>query len=185
MIGSHNYKGDLGDTTVDSASTRKDALNVYTTTIGANSFSNGAFTTSTGVYNIISSDYNGGRLANPLKNFGATINGALNSVESKTGSYYSGIANSIVGTANRTANSNGSLIFGAGNEITNSVTSINNAPTDGGNSAKELSEKLRSAVKNSNGGGSTMAFGSGNKADYTLRSALMGVNNTLTGSQGK
>ena len=185
MIGSHNYKGDLGDTTVDSASTRKDALNVYATTIGANSFSNGAFTTSTGVYNIISSDYNGGRLANPLKNFGATINGALNSVESKTGSYYSGIANSIVGTANRTANSNGSLIFGAGNEITNSVTSINNAPTDGGNSAKELSEKLRSAVKNSNGGGSTMAFGSGNKADYTLRSALMGVNNTLTGSQGK
>ena len=185
MIGSHNYKGDLGDTTVDSASTRKDALNVYTTTIGANSFSNGAFTTSTGVYNIISSDYNGGRLANPLKNFGATINGTLNSIESKTGSYFSGVGNSIVGTANRTFNSNGSLVFGAGNEITNSVTSINNAPTDGGNSAKELSEKLRSAVKNSNGGGSTMAFGSGNKADYTLRSALMGVNNTLTGSQGK
>ena len=184
MIGSHNYKGDLGDTTVDSASTRKDALNVYATTIGANSFSNGAFTTSTGVYNIISSDYNGGRLANSTKNFGATINGTLNSIESKTGSYYSGVANSIVGIANRTFNSNGSLVFGAGNEITNSVTSIS-APSSGGNSAKELSEKLRSAVKNSNGGGSTMAFGSGNKADYTLRSALMGVNNTLTGSQGK
>ena len=184
MIGSHNYKGELGDTTVDSASTRKDALNVYATTIGANSFSNGAFTTSTGVYNIISSDYNGGRFANSTKNFGATINGTLNSIESKTGSYYSGVANSIVGIANRTFNSNGSLVFGAGNEITNSVTSIS-APSSGGNSAKELSEKLRSAVKNSNGGGSTMAFGSGNKADYTLRSALMGVNNTLTGSQGK
>lgn len=183
MIGSHNYKGELGDTTVDSASTRKDALNVYATTIGANSFSNGAFTTSTGVYNIISSEYNGGRLANPLKNFGATINGTLNSIESKTGSYYSGVANSIVGTANRTFNSNGSLVFGAGNEITNSVTRIS-APSSGGNSAKELAETLRSAVKNSNGGGSTMAFGSGNKADYTLRSALMGVNNTLTGSQG-
>ena len=184
MIGSHNYKGDLGDTTVDSASTRKDALNVYATTIGANSFSNGAFTTSTGVYNIISSDYNGGRLANSTKNFGATINGTLNSIESKTGSYYSGVANSIVGIANRTFNSNGSLVFGAGNEITNSVTRIS-APSSGGNSAKELAETLRSAVKNSNGGGSTMAFGSGNKADYTLRSALMGVNNTLTGSQGK
>ena len=182
MIGSHNYKGYLGDTTVDSASTRKDALNVYTTTIGANSFSNGAFTTSTGVYNIISSDYNGGRFANSTKNFGATINGTLNSIESKTGSYYSGVGNSIVGTANRTFNSNGSLVFGAGNEITNSVTRIS-APSSGGNSAKELAEKLRSAVKNSNGGGSTMAFGSGNKADYTLRSALMGVNNTLTGSQ--
>ena len=182
MIGSHNYKGDLGDTTVDSASTRKDALNVYATTIGANSFSNGAFTTSTGVYNIISSDYNGGRMANSTKNFGATINGTLNSIESKTGSYYSGVGNSIVGTANRTFNSNGSLVFGAGNEITNSVADIS-APSSGGNSAKELSEKLRSTVKNSNGGGSTMAFGSGNKADYTLRSALMGVNNTLTGSQ--
>lgn len=177
MIGSHNYKGDLGDTTVDSASTRKDALNVYATTIGANSFSNGAFTTSTGVYNIISSDYNGGRMANSTKNFGATINGTLNSIESKTGSYYSGVGNSIVGTANRTFNSNGSLVFGAGNEITNSVTRIS-APSSGGNSAKELAEILRSAVKNSNGGGSTMAFGSGNKADYTLRSALMGVNNT-------
>ena len=183
MIGSHNYKGDLGDTTVDSASTRKDALSVYATTIGANSFSNGAFTTSTGVYNIISSDYNGGRFANSTKNFGATINGTLNSIESKTGSYYSGVGNSIVGTANRTFNSNGSLVFGAGNEITNSVADIS-APSSGGNSAKELAEKLRSAVKNSNGGGSTMAFGSGNKADYTLRSALMGVNNTLTGSKG-
>ena len=183
MIGSHNYKGDLGDTTVDSASTRKDALNVYATTIGANSFSNGAFTTSTGVYNIISSDYNGGRFANSTKNFGATINGTLNSIESKTGSYYSGVANSIVGIANRTFNSNGSLVFGAGNEITNSVANIS-APSSGGNSAKELAETLRSAVKNSNGGGSTMAFGSGNKADYTLRSALMGVNNTLTGSKG-
>ena len=182
MIGSHNYKGELGDTTVDSASTRKDALNVYATTIGANSFSNGAFTTSTGVYNIISSDYNGGRFANSTKNFGATINGTLNSIESKTGSYFSGVGNSIVGTANRTFNSNGSLVFGAGNEITNSVADIS-APSSGGNSAKELAETLRSAVKSSNGGGSTMAFGSGNKADYTLRSALMGVNNTLTGSQ--
>lgn len=183
MVGSHNYKGALGDTTVDSASTRTDALNVYATTIGANSFSNGAFTTSTGVYNIISSEYNGGRLANPAKNFGATVNGALNSIESKTaGSYYSGIANSIVGTANRTFNSNGSLIFGAGNEITNSVTRIS-APTDGGGSAKELAETLRAAVKASDGAGSTMAFGGGNRADYTLRSALIGVNNTLTGSK--
>lgn len=183
MVGSHNYKGALGDTTVDSASTRTDALNVYATTIGANSFSNGAFTTSTGVYNIISSEYNGGRLANPAKNFGATVNGALNSIESKTaGSYYSGVANSIVGTANRTFNSNGSLIFGAGNEITNSVTRIS-APTDGGGSAKELAETLRAAVKASDGAGSTMAFGGGNRADYTLRSALIGVNNTLTGSK--
>lgn len=128
MIGSHNYRGDLGDTTVDSSQTRASNLYVYATTIGANSFSNGAFTTTTGVYNIISGEYSGGRSA---KNFGATITGALNSVESmgSAGSdYYSGIANSLIGIANRTQNSNGSLIFGAGNEITNSYASISGFP---------------------------------------------------------
>lgn len=185
MIGSHNYKGDLGDTTVDTATTRKDALNAYATTVGANSFTNGAFATNTGTYNIISSEYNGGRMANPVKNLGSTINGSLNSIESKTANnYYSGVANSIVGTANRTFNSNGSIIMGAGNEITNSVTSIDGAPDDGGNSAKELAEKFREAVKESNGGGATMAFGGGNKADYTLRTSLIGVNNTVTGVRG-
>lgn len=183
MIGSHNYKGDLGDTTVDTATTRKDALNAYATTVGANSFTNGAFATNTGTYNIISSGYNGGRMANPVKNLGSTINGSLNSIESKTANnYYSGVANSIVGTANRTFNSNGSIIMGAGNEITNSVTSIDGAPEDGGNSAKELAEKFREAVKESNGGGATMAFGGGNKADYTLRTAMVGINNTVIGA---
>lgn len=191
MIGSHNYSGDLGDTTVDSAATRASNLNVYATTVGANSFSNGAFTTTTGVYNIISGEYNGGRSANGQKNFGATITGALNSIESmdSAGSgYYSGIANSIVGTANRTQNSNGSLIFGAGNEITNSYTSISGLP--GGlfsttpTSAKDLANILREATSESDGGGSTMAIGGGNKADYTQKTQITGVNNKVTGTAG-
>lgn len=191
MIGSHNYSGDLGDTTVDSAATRASNLNVYATTVGANSFSNGAFTTTTGVYNIISGEYNGGRSANGQKNFGATITGALNSIESmdSAGSgNYSGIANSIVGTANRTQNSNGSLIFGAGNEITNSYTSISGLP--GGlssttpTSAKDLANILREATSESDGGGSTMAIGGGNKADYTQKTQITGVNNKVTGTAG-
>ena len=185
MIGSHNYKGDLGDTTVDTANTRTYALNAYATTVGANSFTNGAFATNTGTYNIISSGYTGGRFSNPAKNLGATINGSLNSIESKTAnSTYSGVANSIVGTANRTFNSNGSLIMGAGNEITNSVTYLSGTPDDGGNSAKELAEKLRTAVRDANGGGATMALGGGNKADYTLRTSMIGINNTVTGTNG-
>ena len=185
MIGSHNYKGDLGDTTVDTATTRTYALNAYATTVGANSFTNGAFATNTGTYNIISSGYTGGRFSNPAKNLGATINGSLNSIESKTAnSTYSGVANSIVGTANRTFNSNGSLIMGAGNEITNSVTYLSGTPDDGGNSAKELAEKLRTAVRDANGGGATMALGGGNKADYTLRTSMIGINNTVTGTNG-
>ena len=184
MIGSHNYKGALGDTTVDSASTRTDALNVYATTIGANSFSNGAFTTSTGAYNIISGDYNGGRFSNAVKNLGATITGSLNSIESKTGSYYSGIANTVSGVANRTANSNGSLIYGAGNEITNSYTPLSDTPEDGGSSAKAFADKLRASVRASNSGGATLAIGGGNKADYTQKTSIIGVNNTVTGTSG-
>ena len=185
MIGSHNYKGDLGDTTVDSAKTRTDALNVYATTVGANSFTNGAFATNTGTYNIISSEYNGGRFSNPVKNLASTVNGSFNSNESKTASsFYSGIGNSIVGTANRTFNSNGSIVMGAGNEITNSVTPIPVNATDAGSSAKEFAETLRTAVKNANGGGSTMALGGANKADYTLRTSMIGINNTVTGVNG-
>ena len=186
MIGSHNYKGDLGDISVDSAATRKNALGVYATTVGANSFSNGAFTTNTGTYNIISSDYDGGRFADfvsAAKNFGSTVTGALNSIESSTASSsQSGVANAVTGVANRTFNSNGALIYGAGNEISNSVKYLSNLPTNSGNSAKEFSDKLRTTVKSSNGGGATMALGGGNKADYTLRTSMIGINNTVTGA---
>lgn len=184
MIGSHNYRGELGDTTVDSATTKTSALNVYATTIGANSFSNGAFTTSTGVYNIISSNYNGGRLANPVKNLGATINGSLNSIESMNSDYYSGIANTVSGVANRTFNANGALVYGAGNEITNSVVRISSEIKDSGASAKEFADKLRKAISDSEGGGATLAIGGGNKADYTQKTSIIGVNNTVTGTSG-
>ena len=182
MLGTHNYKGKLGDVDVDSSSTKDNNMLLFSTTLGANSYSNGLFSTVTGAYSIASSDYSGGNTSAATKNFGATITGSLNSIESATASsLYSGVANSIVGVANRTSNSNGSLIFGAGNEITNSLTSIA-APSSGGGSAKDLADALRSAVKESNGGGATLAIGGGNTADYTQASQLIGVNNTLKGS---
>ena len=183
MIGSHNYNGELGDTIVNSDSTRKHALSVYATTIGANSFSNGAFTTSTGAYNIISSEYNGGRFSNAVKNLGATINGSLNSIESMKGSYYSGIANTISGIANRTFNSNGTLIYGAGNEITNSITGLTGVSSSSGNSAKDFADKLRTAIADSESGGATFAIGGGNKADYTQKTSIIGVNNKVNGTE--
>ena len=183
MVGTHNYKGKLGDVEVDSADTGKNAKSVFTTTLGTNSFNSGAFSTITGAYSIASSDYAGGNSTSAAgKNFGATIMGSLNSIESSTASSkYSGVANSIVGTANRTFNSNGSLIFGAGNEITNSVTTIS-APSDGGDSAQALQKTLMQKVKTSNGGGATLAIGGGNKADYAQQSQLLGVGNALIGT---
>lgn len=182
MLGTHNYKGKLGDVEVDSASTKDNNMLLFSTTLGANSYSNGLFSTVTGAYSIASSNYSGSNTSAAVKNFGATITGSLNSIESATASsLYSGVANSIVGVANRTSNSNGSLIFGAGNEITNSLTSIA-APSSGGDSAKDLADSLRKTIKDSNGGGATLAIGGGNTADYTQASQLIGVNNTLKGS---
>ena len=185
MIGSHNYRGAIGDTTIDTDNngTRGASLNVYATTVGANSFSNGAFTTTTGTYNVISSSYTGGRFSIPTQNFGATVNGAFNSIESTSGGSTAGVATAITGVANRVANSNGALVYGAGNEITNSSASFS-TPGEGATSAKVFADKLKTAVTSSNGAGATMAFGGGNKADYTLRTSLIGVNNTVTGVRG-
>lgn len=185
MIGSHNYRGAIGDTTIDTDNngTRGASLNVYATTVGANSFSNGAFTTTTGTYNVISSSYTGGRFSTPTQNFGATVNGAFNSIESTSGGSTAGVATAITGVANRVANSNGALVYGAGNEITNSSASFS-TPGEGVTSAKDFADKLKTAVTSSNGAGATMAFGGGNKADYTLRTSLIGVNNTVTGVRG-
>ena len=186
MVGTHNYKGKLGDVDIDSANTRATGINVNATTVGTNSYNQGAFSTVSGAYSIISGRYNGSNWSTYAgQNFGATVMGSLNSVESATSSSrYSGVANSVVGTANRTFNSNGSLVFGAGNEITNSIANIS-APSNGGSSAKDLADKLRTAIKDSNGGGATLAIGGGNTADWTRRSQLMGVNNTLTGTSNK
>ena len=185
MIGSHNYRGAIGDITIDTDNngTRGANLNVYATTVGANSFSNGAFTTTTGTYNVISSTYTGGRFSTPTQNFGATVNGAFNSIESTSGGSTAGVATAITGVANRVANSNGVLVYGAGNEITNSSTSFS-TPGESATSAKDFADKLKTAVASSNGAGATMAFGGGNKADYTLRTSMIGVNNTVTGVRG-
>ena len=185
MVGSHNYRGAIGDTTIDTDNngTRGASLNVYATTVGANSFSNGAFTTTTGTYNVISSSYTGGRFSTPTQNFGATVNGAFNSIESTSGGSTAGVATAITGVANRVANSNGVLVYGAGNEITNSSTSFS-TPGESATSAKDFADKLKTAVTSSNGAGATMTFGGGNKADYTLRTSMIGVNNIVTGVRG-
>lgn len=188
MVGTHNYKGDIADTNVDTSSEvsmRSHEVSVNATTIGVNSFNNSAFGVVNGAYSAITGAYDGGGFrSNASQNFGATITGSLNSIESKTASSnYSGVGNNIVGVANREFNANGALIFGAGNEITNSVTTVS-APTSSGNSPKALQQTLMGIIKNAEGGGSTMAIGGGNKADYTQKTQITGVNNTVTGTAG-
>ena len=201
VLGQHDYTGQIGDVNVNK---QEDASNSYenlqygfgATSVGYNSYTAGQYATSIGAYNVNSANYypggtnkvNGNNTV--FQGLGATIIGSFNSNESRSSqSAFSGMANSLIGIANRTQNSNGSLIFGAGNEITNSYASISGLPSstpssaeDLPSSAEDLANTIRKSVKDSDGGGATLAIGGGNTADYTQASQLIGVNNTLKGT---
>ena len=200
MIGSHVYKGNMGDVKnidTDSFNTGSDGaygFTVNSTTIGTNSFTRGNLATTIGDYNIQSGRSVGYGWRNAInygaQNFGATVIGALNSNESQSdivSSYFgtstSGVANSIVGVANRVNSSNGTLVFGAGNEVTHSLSDIYGVgDTTSLKDAKKAQDALKNAVAESNAGGAVLAIGGANKADWARKSQLIGVGNTLTGA---
>lgn len=199
MIGSHVYKGNMGDVKnidTDSFNTGSDGaygFTVNSTTIGTNSFTRGNLATTIGDYNIQSGRSVGYGFLNALnygaQNFGATVIGALNSNESQSdivsgwGTSTSGVANSIVGVANKVNSSNGTLVFGAGNEVTHSLSDIYGVgDTTSLKDAKKAQDALKNAVAESNAGGAVLAIGGANKADWARKSQLIGVGNTLTGA---
>ena len=188
QIGAHTYQGTMGGTDVTDK-TNTEANHVNQTTVGTNTFNKGIFGTMIGAYSISTGDFTGGGGFNSLtapQNFGSTVVGSLNTIQSKAHGNEAGIANSIVGLANVTENTNGTLVFGAGNKVTNSIKYISAGKlTSGAATPDEMIEKLRKMTIDSESGGSTMVFGGGNTADYTMASQIMGVNNTLTGTKDK
>ena len=196
MIGSHVYKGNMGDVKnidTDIFNTDRDGaygFTVNSTTIGTNSFTRGNLATTIGDYNIQSGKSRGYGWDTYLygaQNFGATVIGALNSNESQSatisGYDTSGVANSIVGVANKVNSSNGTLVFGAGNEVTNSLSNIYGVgDTTSLRDAKKAQDALKNAVAESDAGGAVLAIGGANKADWAQKSQLIGVGNTLTGA---
>lgn len=205
MIGSHVYKGNMGDVKdidTDVFNTGENGAyghTVNSTTIGTNSFTKGNLATTIGDYNIQSgksmgyNDLDHGNLSSLLygaQNFGATVIGALNSNESQSApepdflsTSTSGVANSIVGVANKVNSSNGTLVFGAGNEVTNSLSKISGVDdTTSLRDAKKAQDALKKAVAESDAGGAVLAIGGANKADWAQKSQLVGVGNTLTGT---
>lgn len=182
MIGDHTYKGQLGDIEVDPSN--KQTLNngVYSTTLGTSSYNSGSMATVTGAFSIAS----GNKYTNDTQNFGATIYGSLNSIESSTTSdSSSGMANSVLGFGNRTQNANASLVWGTGNEVTNSIEDVNFSTNWNKTSASDAQKEIIKAMQSSDqyAGGSVMAIGGGNKADWAIYSQLLGVQNTLTGTE--
>ena len=110
--------------------------------------------------------------------------GTLNSNESMTGFSSSGVSNMISGVANKVTNSNGAIVMGAGNSIKNSSAAFDtSAYSTPYNSVATMQKALMDGVARS-AGGSTLAIGGANAAEYTQASQLIGVGNTLTGKSG-
>ena len=187
-IGVKDYKGKMGDVDLSDYKTYE-AMGVGETSIGSNSYISGSLSTNIGSYNITTTKYgNTSGILGSLysaQNFGSVIVGTLNSIESNSSSagMTSGVANSVIGMANKTQNSNGSLVFGTGNEITNSTASIPSPSSVSGDVA-DVAENFRDSVsdRNKSNGGAVLAIGGGNKADYAQNSQLIGVQNEVTGT---
>lgn len=190
MIGDHTYKGQLGDIDVDTSHLMKMTLNngVYSTTLGASSYNGGSMSAVTGAFSIISHKEDKGDIfkRGEMQNFGATIYGSLNSIESSSVSNgAAGMANSVLGFGNKTQNTNASLVWGTGNEVTNSIEEVKlNNPNWNQVSASGAQKQIIEAMQSSDyAGGSVMAIGGGNKADWATYSQLLGVQNKLTGAE--
>ena len=189
QLGHHTFAGyQMGG--IDVTKANEEANIVGMTTVGTNTYNKGALANMYGAYSIITGNFTGAGGLNSLfygpQNFGANVVGSLNSIRSKGHSGASGIANSIVGVANTVENANGTLVYGAGNKITNSIKAIS---ADAGfatlKSWEDAVTGLQEVIKNSKSGGAVLAIGGGNVADYVRHSQLVGVNNTVTGTENK
>lgn len=181
MLGDHSYTGKLGDIEINPEKPMTYNDGIYSTTLGAGAYNSGSLAAVTGALSIASGE--------DTQNTGATIYGSMNSIESATSNIsYSGIASSVLGFANRTQNANAALIWGTGNEITNSIEAVTGVDFTKWNSMS-VSDAQKDAIKamqsNQYAGGSVMAIGGGNKADYTTYSELTGVQNKVTGTKAK
>lgn len=195
MIGVHDYQGRLGDMTIDFTKGKQEApseimdysKSIDATTIGNNSYNNGTFSTVLGSYSAVSGLYNSdqwGKKPYGVQNFGAAMVGSLNSVESLTSEDHNtaGMADSILGSANRTQNANGTVMVGAGNVVTNSINDFDASgiKVEGGIAdPNTLSEAMRTAIKDQNGGGAAAVVGNGNVVDNATNVSILGSKNSL------
>lgn len=183
-VGDYTYVGKLGDIEVGPANRMTLNNGVYSTTLGASSYNSGSMSSVTGAFSIISHKEDKHNRYE-MQNFGATVYGSLNSIESSSVSSHSaGMANSVLGFGNRTQNTNASLVWGTGNEVTNSIENVTFSTNWNKTSASDAQKEIINAMQSGQyAGGSVMAIGGGNKADWATYSQLLGVQNTLTGTE--
>ena len=157
---------------------------------GAGSTANGTASSVTGAFSRIDGDGTDA-MSDGFQGATASVYGSFNVVGAQSGVAYDGVANSIIGVANKTENANAALVFGAGNKVTNSYR-----PVDLG-TALPLANALQKAIQTGDtddmitalggmvqtSGGAVLAIGGANTVDHALLSKVVGVGNTLKGTE--
>lgn len=146
-------------------------------------------TGTTGIASTVAGSYSG-VIGSGLQGAAAVSVGTVNvNKNTDPNKKFSGVANSIVGQANMTTNSNAAIIYGAGNTVKNSYRDIDTknaseikAAAESGDVTK-LGEALQKAVPTS--GGQVMVMGGGNNVESAYMSQVVGVGNTVKGNQVK
>ena len=166
---------------------------------GFNTHADGIASTVAGSYSGVSNQNSAGLY--DLRGATALSYGTFNINQNKdTGKIFSGVANSIIGQANATIDSNAAIIYGAGNTVINSYRAIDTSNTsdtsDTSDTSKFLS-KVKQDIKNKDAaavakdlqkavptsGGQVMVMGGGNNVESAYMTQVVGVGNTVKGNQ--
>lgn len=143
-------------------------------------------TGTTGIASTVVGSYSGVLGSGLLQGAAAVSVGTVNVNNNSTSKAFSGVANSIVGQANMTTDSNAAIIVGAGNNVTNSYRDLdkdafsNIKSAVASKDANALKKALQDAVPKS--GGQVMVMGGGNNVESAYMSQVVGVGNTVTGA---
>ena len=160
---------------------------------GMGSLASGFSTEADGIASTVAGSYSGviNQNGNVLDLRGATAlsYGTFNINQNiDTQKAYSGVANSIVGQANMTTDSNAAIIYGAGNTITNSYRDIDISKFDLSKVEQDIAKKDAAAVAKdlqeavSTSGGQVMVMGGGNSVDNAYMTQIIGVGNNVNGT---
>lgn len=140
-------------------------------------------TGTTGIFSTVVGSYSGVK-GSWLQGAAAVSVGTVNvNSNTDTSKIYSGVANSIVGQANMTTDSNAAIIVGAGNSVTNSYRELDKdalSAIKSAGSVSALKDALQAAVPKS--GAQVMVMGGGNNVESAYMSQVVGVGNTVTGA---
>ena len=192
QIGNHTMEDYImGGVKITKSTNDSEANIVGMTTIGTNTYNKGALASMLGAYSVMTGEFTGEGGFNSFdygsQNFGASIIGSLNSIRSKGANGSAGVANSIVGLANIAEDTNGTLIYGAGNSVKHSNEKIGGVVAFTGKikGVDEFVSDLQKGIKDSKSGGATLVMGGGNEAEYTKQVTMIGTNNTIKGTSGK